>query len=177
MNDKPHSSPNGAKATKSPQARRRTPKQELFLRAYSKCGIVAMAARQTKMSQTNHYRWLATDATYGARFAEAGETAIQHLEELLLKQAEGGNIAAIIFSLKAARPEKYRDNYRIEMTGRDGGPVSMATAVGGGVNHYLHLSDDDLERIAASGLDEAELAPAIPEGPNGQLRIGGPEVE
>jgi hypothetical protein len=76
--------------------------------------------------------------------------------------------------LKAARPEKYRDNYRIEMTGRDGGPIETAT-VSGKVNHYLHLSDEDLERIAASGLDEAELAPAIPEATNGQLRIGGPD--
>ncbi len=156
---------------------RKSTKQELFLRAFAKCGNVTMAARQVKISKTDHYRWLEKDATYGERFYEAKESAIEYLEELLLREAEKGQIAAIIFALKAARPEKYRDNFtRVELSGPDGGPMSMATAVGGTVNHYLHLSDEDLERIAASGLDEAELAPAIPE-PNGQLRLAGPADE
>ncbi len=38
-------------------------------------------------------------------------------EELLLKQAAGGNIAAIIFERKAANPAKDRDNHRLELSG------------------------------------------------------------
>ncbi len=131
--------------------KRKSPKQELFLRAFGKCGNVSMAARQVRISKTDHYRWLANDAKYGERFYEAKETAIEYLEELLLREAEKGQIAAIIFSLKAARPEKYRDNYRVELSGPDGGPISTATAVGGGVNHFLHLSDEQLERIRRCG--------------------------
>jgi hypothetical protein len=158
---------------------RKSPKQELFLRAFSKCGIVSLAARQAKINKATHYKWLKDDPSYGERFAQGQETAIEYLEELLLRQAEGGNIAAIIFALKAARPEKYRDNYRVELTGRDGGPISTATV--GGVDHYLHLSDEQLERIAASGLEDVELAPATataldcPEA-NGRLRIEGPAL-
>jgi hypothetical protein len=152
---------------------RKSPKQELFLKAYSKCGIVSMAARQVKISATSHYRWMASDPTYGERFAAARETAIEHLEELLLREAENGNIAAIIFALKAARPAVYRDNYRLEVSGPNGAPI--ATAGVGQVEHYLHLSDEQLMRIAASGLDEAELVPtALPES-NGHIRITGPE--
>ena len=161
---------------------RKSPKQELFLKAFSKCGNVSMAARQVKISKTDHYRWLKDDATYGERFYEAKECAIEYLEELLLREAEKGQIAAIIFALKAARPEKYRDNFsRIELSGPDGGPMSMATAVGETVNHYLHLSDEDLERIAATSdvldeLDSDSPQPALAES-NGQLRIGGPDPD
>ena len=96
-----------------------------------------------------------------------------------MREAEGGSIAAIIFALKAARPHLYRDNYRVELTGRDGGPISTATAVGGTVNHHLHLSGEDLERIAASGLEDVATLPesSYPsEGPNGRLGLAGPDT-
>jgi hypothetical protein len=163
---------------RAPKKRRRTPKQEVFLRFFARCGIVAMAARQAKISKASHYRWLESDPTYGERFAEAREEAIEYLEELLLKQCEGGNLIAIIFALKAARPAVYRDNYRIEMSGPNGGPISTATV--GGVDHYLHLSDEQLERIAATAVDEDELVssdaelvtPTLPA--SDRLRIAGP---
>ena len=45
--------------------------------------------------------------------------------------------------------------------------------VGGKVDHFLHLSDDELERIAASGIEDVATIDAPM---NGQLRIAGPDA-
>ncbi len=105
--------------------------------------------------------------------------AIEFLEELLLKQAEGGNIAAIIFALKAANPAKYRDNHKVEVTGREGGPIESAVTVN-------QLSDAELERIIMQGVEHGELAiegelldapaPALESSGGGQLRLAGPDT-
>jgi len=77
--------------------------------------------------------------------------------------------------VKAARPEKYRENYKMELTGRDGGPIQSQVAH---ATPSTMLTDEELERIITASLsddDQAPTDPALPAVAPGQLRIAGPD--
>jgi hypothetical protein len=155
---------------------RQSTKKERFLRAFSKCGIVTLAAKRSQVNPGTHYKWLASDPSYPERFAEAQQAAVEYLEELLLRKAEGGDTACIIFALKAANPAKYRDNYRVEMSGPNGHPIRTETTMTE-AEYVRILTDEELNAIIWAGTTEEELAemksrateaPAVISGP---LRI------
>lgn len=105
------------------------------------------------MGRSTHYEWLRADKVYAERFAEAQEDAIEFLEQEARRRAIVGveqpvvyqgrfcyetdpstgqrrqlairkySDALLIFLLKAARPERYRD--RFEHTGPEGGSIPM----------------------------------------------------
>lgn len=101
------------------------------------------AAQVAGIDRGTHYRWLQDDPEYAAAFAESSESAIERLErEAVRRAAEGvsepvyhrGQVVGhvqkysdtlLIFLLKAARPDKYRDNVRMEHSGPDGGPIAI----------------------------------------------------
>lgn len=81
---------------------------------------------------------------FGREVADAIEAGTDRLEDALLDLGVTGdevhiydragnllrterkrNVAAIIVLLKARRPEKFRDNYRVEHTGADGAPLEV----------------------------------------------------
>lgn len=114
--------------------------KKAFLSAFAECGNVTEAAKLAGVDRTRHYDWL-KDPAYAERFADAEAQAIDGLEKEARRRAiegtdkpvfyRGGECGVIreysdtllIFLLKGARPEKYRDNSRIEHTGVDGGPI------------------------------------------------------
>ena len=70
-----------------------------------------------------HYDWL-KDPEYKAQFEAAKLQAADMLEDEAIKRATiGGSDTLLIFLLKGARPQKYRDNVRQEVTGPGGGAV------------------------------------------------------
>lgn len=115
--------------------------QTIFLRALARKGIVAAACRRAKVARSTAYDARNADPLFAAAWDEALEVAIEALEEEARRRAEVGvlepvfqqgmKVGAIrkysdtlmIFLLKAHAPAKYRDNYRIEHTGADGGPI------------------------------------------------------
>ena len=123
-------------------ARKRTPakkpsrpnKQKDFLAAYAACGCIRYAARNAKRSRSAHYKWM-QDAAYAEAFAEAREEACEALESEARRRAVAGvrkpvyyqgdvvgmvreySDTLLIFLMKAAMPEKYRDNVKTEDTG------------------------------------------------------------
>lgn len=133
-----------AKKTAGTSARvKRAPaKQRAFLAAYARTGNIAAAARAAKCHRSAHYEWL-NDPAYAEAFLAAQEEAVEALELEARRRAEKGVVKPVyyqgevcgtvreysdtllIFLLKAARPEKYRDNARIEheVTGASGGPL------------------------------------------------------
>ena len=116
-------------------------KKQAFLEAYAKIGNVTYAAKASRVHRTLHYRWLKEDLEYPALFAQAAETAIEVMEGEALRRAvtgidkpiyfQGKKIDTIkeysdvllIFLLKGARPERYRD--RVEHAGPGGGPIPV----------------------------------------------------
>ena len=108
---------------------KQTPKRAAFLAAYAKMGNVSGAAKAAKISRLDHYAWLkAEDHEYAELFAAAQEEAIDTLEQEAVRRAMIGSDVLLIFLLKGARPDKYRE--RREITGAGGGPLLVVTGPG-----------------------------------------------
>lgn len=104
-------------------------KKAAFLAAYRQVGNIARAAELSKVSRNSHYEWMEGDPEYPAKFDEATQESIEKLETEARRRAvegveeavwhNGERVGAVrkysdtllIFLLKGARPEKYRDNY------------------------------------------------------------------
>jgi hypothetical protein len=114
-------------------------KKQAFLDAYSQCGNITEAAKLAKIDRTTHYDWLTRDPEYPERFKNAENQAIDSLEKEAWRRAvegveepvgwhqgvAGGTVrrysdTLLIFLLKGARPERYRENIRQEITGPNG---------------------------------------------------------
>ena len=129
----------------------RVSKKAAFLAAYAELGNITRAALAAKVARTKHYAWL-KDPTYAQAFAEAEEIAVEKLEIEARRRAVEGlkrkkfdrlglpvmdpetgeqyfeheySDTLLIFLLKAARPEKYKDRVSQEHTGPGGGPIEV----------------------------------------------------
>lgn len=131
------------------------PRQRAFLAAISLWGTRRKAARASHVSRSSHDQWMREDPVYALAYKEALEVCCERKEEVLHHLATVGrkrkifhqgkpvidpetkqqyveyeiDTTALIFDLKAMNPEKYRDNVRHEVTGKDGGPVKQETTV------------------------------------------------
>jgi hypothetical protein len=124
-------------------------KRRKFLDALRQCGNVTAACRAAQLDQSNAYKVRAADPEFAAAWADALEEAADVLEAEAWRRAvrgverpvfQGGEqVGAVreysdtllIFLLKGAKPEKYRDNYtRVhavhEHSGPAGAPLPIA---------------------------------------------------
>ena len=103
-----------------------------FLAAYAYCGRLTHAAKSAQCNWRMHYYWLKVDPLYKEKFAEAQAMAGDFLEEEAMRRAKDGISKAVyyqgevvgeeivysdtlaIFLLKGAKPDKYRDNVKVE---------------------------------------------------------------
>jgi hypothetical protein len=128
-------------------------KQAAFLAAYSECGNIKLAGEISKTDRFNHYDWMKIDPTYPERFATAKEMAVETLEaEARRRAVEGveepvygsmgqgagtGQVGTVtkysdvllIFLLKGAAPEKYRDRLDHRHSGAGGGPIQTSVSI------------------------------------------------
>lgn len=158
--------PPGVEDFKEPKRREHNPaKVKAFLVAYSECGNVTEAARLANITRQSHYEWLSEVNGYAAAFEVAREMAADRLEAEARRRAVEGvddpvfykgrqitverdgkyvpvvlkkySDALLMFLMKGASPDKYRDRATIDQTISTSGP--------GG------LTDEQLERIAQRG--------------------------
>ena len=124
----------GAKKRKVSRSQNASPKKAAFLAAYAETAVIAYAAEAAKVNRRQHYRWL-KDPVYAEAFAEAREIAIESLEGEARRRAVQGvaepvyykgevvgtiqkySDVLLMFLLKAAFPEKYREHHRHEHSG------------------------------------------------------------
>ena len=110
------------------------PKQRAFLGAYAACGNVCLAARLARCARSQHYWWLKQPA-YAEAFKDAHAEACDALESEVRRRAVEGVVRAVyykgevvgymreysdtllMFLMKGAMPEKYRDNVKMKKTG------------------------------------------------------------
>lgn len=116
--------------------------QAAFLGAFSECGVIGRAAEIAGCARKTHYRWLLDDPTYPPRFEDARDQACDRLEmEARRRAVEGvmepvfgsggkgqgtvrvGDIrrfsdTLLIFLMKGAMPEKYRERQSVEHSGQ-----------------------------------------------------------
>ncbi len=106
----------------------RHPQKRAFLLAYSECLNVRAASQHAKIDRTLHYYWLKNDPAYVEAFAEAKVLGVEILEEEAVRRALIGSDTMLIFLLKGARPDKYRERY--EHSGPGGGPMDIRVIYG-----------------------------------------------
>jgi hypothetical protein len=90
-------------------------KQRAMLATVAHCLSVTAACAQVGISRQTHYGWLRQDPAYAAAFADAHQLGIAWLEDVAIQRATAGDRPSdvlLIFLLKAARPDKYRDLQR-----------------------------------------------------------------
>ncbi len=121
---------------------RLTPKQRAFLAAYSETGNISQAAVMAKVARSRHYCWYEKNENYRKAFDEATEIAADRLEQEAWRRAvegvsepvfyQGKKVGTVqkysntllIFLLKGAKPEKYKEKSAFEITGKGGGPIA-----------------------------------------------------
>jgi len=136
-------------------------RQDAFLAEYKLCATITHAAEIALIARQRHYKWLDNDPAYAKRFeeaktaatdslvAEARRRATQGVEESVYYQGEVvGTIrkysdTLLIFLLKGALPEVYRERYEIS-----GGDKAIRIKSDPGREK---LADDTLKALIAFG--------------------------
>lgn len=122
-------------------------KKRAFLVAFCETGQINLSAKAAGCNRTVHYQWLHEDAAYRAAFEEATKVATGTLEDSAFRRARDGirrpvlykgqqvtikgeplweheySDTMAIFLLKGLDPEKYRERWSGELTGKDGKPL------------------------------------------------------
>jgi hypothetical protein len=125
-------------------------KKAAFLAAYAEVGNVTRAAEIAKVDRSMHYYWMANDPDYKDQFREAENRANDRLEQEARRRAVEGlrrlkfgkdgrplidpetgqpyyeheySDTLLIFLLKGAMPEKYKERVSAEHSGPGGGPI------------------------------------------------------
>lgn len=119
------------------KAKANTPalRKKAMLTTFAECGNVTQACKIANIGRTTHYEWMRDDPDYVKAFNDALEQAADRLEQEARRRAVEGTSKPVfykgeecgyiqeysdtllIFLLKGARPEKYRDNIKQEITG------------------------------------------------------------
>ena len=96
-----------------------------MLSAFKNCANVTRACEIADIARATFYEWLKEDPEFKAAYEATREEAIQVLEDEAIKRATiGGSDTLLIFLLKAAKPQKYRDYVRQEISGPNGGAIT-----------------------------------------------------
>lgn len=93
-------------------------KKTNFLKLYETGLTVAEAARKIGVTPTTIFNHARVDEDFGERYRHAMETNTDVLEDTLHTLARNGNVAALFGTLKARRPERWRD--RVDVSNQDG---------------------------------------------------------
>lgn len=91
------------------------PRQIEFLRAYRASGLFNVTCRRLKLSKNLWHYWKTHNPVFAEAYKQAQEEAIQTLESEMRQRAQAGpkdrgSAILLIFALKAARPDIYRDD-------------------------------------------------------------------
>ena len=92
----------------------RDTKKKRFIETLAAQGTVSHAAQAAGVSRNTVYRWRDEDREFAEAWYEAHENAVEAVESVLYQKALSGDTVAMIFYLKAHRPE-YRDRLNVDV--------------------------------------------------------------
>ncbi len=96
----------------------RHPQKRAFLVDYSFTGSIVESTGNVGISRDTHYVWMMRDPEYAKAFQEADVIFGDVLEAAARKRALEKSDLLMIFTLKAQKPHKYRDNVDITSGGK-----------------------------------------------------------
>lgn len=89
-----------------------------FLDGLRKGMSVAAAASVAGISRRGAYRLAEVDPAFKAAWDDAYDEGTDRIEDEVVKLGvKNGNVVALIFMLKARRPDKYRENAQVNVQG------------------------------------------------------------
>lgn len=98
----------------------RTPKKDWkpeFLEALRGTATVTEACRQAGIGRSAAYSARQKDEPFAVAWADVEEESTETLEKVAAQRAVDGSDTLMIFLLKSRRPQKYRENVKIEHGG------------------------------------------------------------
>lgn len=116
-------------------------KKKAFLISFAKCGNISQSAKDAKIDRITVYDWKRDDPEFLAAYEHAEEDAADALEEEARRRAIKGSDLLLIFMLKGAKPEKYRERGSYEHTGPNRGPIQVQRI------DLTKLSDEELDTL------------------------------
>jgi len=90
--------------------------RRIFLVTLRATGNVMLSCQSAHISKVVAYRLKNNNQLFRKQWEEAEDDAIETLEAIARKRAAESSDVLLIFLLKAHRPEKYREVYRVEHT-------------------------------------------------------------
>lgn len=130
----------GLKITEA-RRKRQAKQRSKFIAHLAECGVVTDARIKARIPHKTLYHWRRRFPTFAKAWEEALDRATDVLEDeahrrayagvsepVFYKGRECGQVqkysdTLLIFLLKGRRPARFRENHRIEHTGKDGGPL------------------------------------------------------
>ena len=111
------------------QADVRAQRKRRFLDAYREIGFVKHAAATAGISRKTCYAWRDEDPAFREEFDAIDAGWTDELERIATKRAKDGSDDLMKFLLAARNPSRFRGAAKVELTGRDGGPVRTQSEV------------------------------------------------
>ena len=88
-----------------------------FLEALRETATVTEACRVAGIGRATAYRARQQDEAFAVAWADVEEESTETLESVAVQRAVDGSDTLMIFLLKSRRPQKYRENVKIEHGG------------------------------------------------------------
>lgn len=136
-----------AKRSEAPKERGKftAEKRRAFLDLYQTGVTVAQAAKKVGVSHVAVFNHVRKNEEFRREYEAAMEANTDVLEDSLHHLARAGNIAAIFGTLKARRPERWKD--RMDLSNKDGSILKpLAEAIRRAhTGHHPHSPDQDAE--------------------------------
>jgi len=171
-------------------AKLRHPKKRAFLSAFAKLGTVGRAAKLAKIERHTHSIWMKEEGEqadlYRQAFADAMDEACDIMEMEARRRAVHGvekpvfgslgqgmgsgeigrvqeySDTLLIFLLKGARPEKFRERSSTEISGPGGKPLETTTVIQTVIRDDWYGNQDRLPPPGAAAPDGNSVVPSPP---------------
>lgn len=85
-----------------------------FLKAYAKSGVMSYSAAQAGTTVATVRKWIKKYPKFGMKVEEMRERFVDDLEMVAIERAREKSDALMALLLKANRPEKYRENVKMD---------------------------------------------------------------
>jgi len=147
-------------------------RKKAFLAVYAQLGNIKNAAEIAEIDRTTHYDWLKNDPEYVLDFADAELQAGEHLEQEARRRAVEGvekpvfyqgkqcgtireySDTLLIFLLKGAMPEKYRDRTTVDVSVQQAQPWDIRSIRD--LRDMLIKGGDEVGEIVAEVIEQGK---------------------